>query len=255
MTDISRKRIKKLLNQVGFLNGLTFSLDPLVYDINVDKSSDRYKKSILSFKKFIDFKDDIRIREFVAEITADRTNVKFLVKIVEDLTRMGIWSDITTIEYAKNPYYDFAESSYSEPILVSKENSDIFLNIYERAKRGELKVIGYEILPILAKNLPQNYNCKIDKYLDNITIDSNGFLRLCLRIRGIECNKLALCDILSRDGKLVKPFNEIIRPYQIDKKSYCERCIWTCAMFTKLLAEEKMDMSLIDHEGHYENFS
>ena len=106
-------RLQDLMTSVDYIHGLTSSVDPVFDEVSTD---DRIKKSlagIMGLKKYRGI-----IKDLVAEITVTNDDVGDLYKLVKYLSNEGINSDVTFVDIAKTPYYDF--SNVTDPnILVS----------------------------------------------------------------------------------------------------------------------------------------
>jgi len=221
-TDQIQDKVKKLFSSVEYIEGFSVSVDPIIYEKN--NSSDRFLKSQQGLNNLMKYKNGIY--DPVAEITVDSENLKYLMELSEDLTSKGICSDITFIDIVKNKYYDF--SNITDPsILVQK--SDKLLEIFDYIIKNNLNVHMPEILPKIFNILPANMDCKIQNNIHNLTIDSDGSVRLCLRIRGTETPKNNLFSYLNSDGELNKMLIENIK---IDKSNYCQKCNWTCPLMS-----------------------
>ena len=134
-----------------------------------------------------------------------KLNVNHLYSLVEALSLAGINSDITFIDTAKNPYYDFSNIS-DENLLVTREEANSQLKML-LSSNFDIHMKDKLILEIY-NALPSNMDCKIDKKLHNVTIDADGSVRLCLRIRGILApTQLRVKNLFSKDDiKRVSPF-------------------------------------------------
>jgi MoaA/NifB/PqqE/SkfB family radical SAM enzyme len=221
-----QKSLNDLLEKVE-VKGLSSSVDPLIFDPNISKDNDRYKKCIAGFNRLKSLKG--KIKDLVAEITVDNDNVKYLYPLVKELSNNGISSSITFIDISKSPYYDFANVT-DENVLVkpTKELSDIFKRIIDE----KLDVhMADKLLPKLFEILPSEYDCELEKNLTNITIDADGACRLCLRIGGRHTTSASVTNFLDYDGKINPLFLDLIKR---DKKELCLRCNWTCVLHTNL---------------------
>jgi len=250
MTDYSYDKIKELVEELGFLNGLTFTIDPILWDDAWDKNDDRYKKSKSAYDKFMSLRMDKRIREFVALVCVDSNNINYLHKMTRELTKAGVWLDLITLETKLNKYYDFAtEMDYDLLPKAKSEHIKIFQEVYEKAEKGEYLVLAHPMIKhLLIPSLPQHYNCTIEKYFDTITIDADAKFRLCLRIRGTETPKFDIMDILDENGDLnLEVFNQLKEALSFDKQNYCYGCMWTCPMFGELIAKGIIDPEMMNH--------
>jgi len=233
--------IKNLLDKVDHIQGITSSIDPMILDKTVNKNTDRYKKCIAGLERLKQFKG--KINDIVAEITVDNKSIDYLYDLVKLLSDMGINSDITTVDIAKNRYYDFSTIT-DEKVLVPKSQKvkDIFQKIID----DKLDVhMAETLLPKIYDILPANLDCGIEKNVHNMTIDADGSVRLCLRLRGVMTPNMKAYDCIDDNGNLHFSYKEFIR---IDKKNYCKGCNWTCMCMSKILIEEEDNVDNLIHK-------
>jgi MoaA/NifB/PqqE/SkfB family radical SAM enzyme len=238
-----------LFLNVEYITGLTSSVDPIIFNENY-QGTDIIKKSLEGLKRLIHYKGIVK--DLVAEITVDSKTVKYLYSLVEELTKHNISSSITFIDPAKSPYYDFSNVT-DDSLLVKK--SDEVLSILNKIIKDGLNVHMKDILiSQIYESLPSNYNCNLEKDLHNLTIDANGSLRMCLRIRGIETPRFNLLETILEDGSLHPGLKRSIGR---DKENYCRLCNWTCPIFSQITSkDENMVKNLLHEEirkDHNEN--
>jgi MoaA/NifB/PqqE/SkfB family radical SAM enzyme len=222
-TNEIRPLIDKLFERVEFVKGFTASVDP---SFNEEYTDDRVIKSIAGFNNLLALKD--RVDDVVAEITVMKHNVKYLYRLVQLLTANGISSDITFIDIAKSPYYDFSDIK-DESLLVdqSPELADMFQLLQDKHLDIHMKDV---LLPMIWHTLPSNMNCELEKNVHNVTVDADGTLRLCLRIRGTHTPKLVkIPNLIDLDGKVSFIAEKAIAK---DKKVYCQGCNHTCLLMS-----------------------
>jgi MoaA/NifB/PqqE/SkfB family radical SAM enzyme len=222
-TNEIRPLIDKLFERVEFVKGFTASVDP---SFNEEYTDDRVIKSIAGFNNLLALKD--RVDDVVAEITVMKHNVKYLYRLVQLLTANGISSDITFIDIAKSPYYDFSDIK-DESLLVdqSPELADMFQLLQDKHLDIHMKDV---LLPMIWHTLPSNMNCELEKNVHNVTVDADGTLRLCLRIRGTHTPKLVkIPNLIGSDGKVSFIAEKAIAK---DKKVYCQGCNHTCLLMS-----------------------
>ncbi len=233
--------IENLIMKTDKIMGLTSSVDPLIIQ-PLSQDTDRYKKSVAGFKKLIELKDFID--DVVAEITVDRYNVKYLYQLVKLLSDNGINSDITFVDIAKTPYYDF--SNVTDKNLLVQRTPELEDQI-QRIIDEKLDVhMAKTLLPVLLDNLPANINCEMEKTIHNMTIDAEGSLRMCLRIRGTQTPRIQAIDAFTKDGKLHPFVYEMITK---DKKLYCRGCQWSCVLMSKMLNRGNVDIGDLVHDN------
>lgn len=224
-TEEIQPKIEYVLSWVeGGLKGLTSSIDPV---FNKKEPSDRIQKSIQGFKNLHRFRHEIR--DLVAEITVMRDNVPQIYDLIKALSDYGINSDLTFVDIAKNPYYDFSNIT-DKSLLVrqSPELADQFQKLYDD-KSLNIHMKDY-LLPALWEILPSNMDCGIEKDVHNISIDADGSVRLCLRIRGVTTPSNVDCYNLFTENYKISPFAKacIIK----DKERFCELCNHTCMLMS-----------------------
>jgi MoaA/NifB/PqqE/SkfB family radical SAM enzyme len=252
MTDAAYKKLLSLLNKGIQINSITGTVDACLFDKNVDKKDDKYKKSKLALERLCTFSQMPNVKEVVAEVCITRNDYHLLESLLEELTRRKIYADIFPIETRYNKYYDFAAPVDHDLLLpYDKDTIKTLEKIYKRSKRGELLIIGDEVIKYMINFLPQNYKCKIPQTFSTMTIDSDGKVRLCIRIKGTRCEelKLTIPDILSKNGKYKKKLSaKLSKAMMLDMQNYCRGCMWTCAMFSDLEQQGLIDFNTVSHE-------
>jgi len=236
-----KSKFKELLNNISYLKSLTVSIDPIILSDKI-YDEDIFKKSLEGFfniSEYVGYIDDL-----VAEITVTKESLSYLYPLVKILTRIGINSDITFLDISKNNFYDFSNiTSYDNMVFKSSELCEIFEKMMEENLSINMRD---DFLPIIFKHLPSNNDCKIDEEVHNITIDSDGSIRLCLRIMGIDTpKKFNIKNLLDKTGTLNL---NLKNSFKEDKNKLCEKCNWTCMIHSKILNEndEMIDDLLLD---------
>ena len=220
--------MEKLISETDYITGLTSSVDPIIF--SEEEGTDRVKKSIKGLERLKKYRECIK--DIVAEITVDSRTIGYLYQLVYELSNLGISSDITVIDIAKSPYYDFAHIT-DESLLVQKDS--ILLDAFNQILDNNLDVhMARVLLPEIVSILPSNLDCEIEKDIHNLTIDADGSVRLCLRIRGVMTPKIKAINYISEDGKLNFVLKKMLKS---DKEKYCRKCNWTCMSMSKLLSK------------------
>ena len=219
---IDQKRIKQFFSKVEYVKGFTCSIDPILMK-NLGVRCNTLDKSISGLKTLTEFKNEIE--DPVAEITCNRYNIKYIYPLVEKLTLEGICSDITAIDISKNKHYDFSNVT-DENILLQK--TDELINCFNKIIDDKLNVHLPEILPEILNTLPSNMDCNPIDRMKNLVIDSDGSMRLCLRIRGLETPKNKFFKYI-KENMLDELLTNIIK----DKNNLCSKCNWTCQLMVK----------------------
>jgi MoaA/NifB/PqqE/SkfB family radical SAM enzyme len=232
--------IENLLNKCEEIKGFTASIDPVLSDENAD--SDRVRKSKEGFKSLLKIKE--KVKDVVAEITVMKENEHLLYKLVKLLSENGINSDITFIDIAKSPYYDF--SNVTDQTVLVRQSAHLADQLQ---KINEDKSLDIHMKDILLQKmwdiLPSNMDCEIEKDLHNVSVDADGTIRLCLRIRGTFAPTLVnLKNLLRNDGKISLIAHAAIKK---DKLQYCKLCNHTCQIMSKVINEQNLDATDLVH--------
>ncbi len=212
---------------VDKIKGFTASVDPVFFDDN--ESEDSIRKSLNGFTNLVEMKDSIE--DVVAEITVMKHNQQHLFALILMLSGNGINSDITFIDIAKSPYYDFSNISDTN-LLVEQtpQLSDQFQKIHDSDVDVHMKDV---LLPVIWHTLPSNMDCEIDKNLHNVSVDADGTIRLCLRIRGVYTpNAITPANLFDENNDISPIAHTAIRK---DKENYCKLCNHTCHIMSKYI--------------------
>ncbi len=232
----------KLLNAVGGkLKGFTASIDPIFTDKH-HPDTDRYRKSIQglhSLRGMKEYCDDL-----VAEITVMRDDVEHLYNAVKKLSGYGISSDITFVDIAKSDYYDF--SNVTEERELVDISPELAYELMDILAEDELNVhMKSFLIPAIYKILPSNMDCEIEKDLHNVSIDADGSVRLCLRIRGVMTPMTTrVSDLIDSDGNINRVAHHLIA---MDKAALCKQCNHTCHLMSKYLNDKNLDPHELVH--------
>jgi MoaA/NifB/PqqE/SkfB family radical SAM enzyme len=237
-TEAVKPLIKNLVDKVGKIKGFTASVDPVFNE--VDSKEDRVIKSFIGYQNLIDMKkycDDV-----VAEITVMKSNQEHLYELLKILTLQGISGDITFVDIAKSEFYDFSNIR-DENLLV--ERTPELTKIFQRLMDSDFDIhMKKVLLPAIWEILPSDMDCDIQHILHNITIDADGSLRLCLRIRGVYTPMfIDIETFLNDDGVISSLFTEMIGH---DKKTYCKKCNHTCLLMSDYI-ERKEETEILIH--------
>lgn len=243
-TEEIQPLILKLINDVhGDIKGFTASVDPIFYSTSSDDDvGDRIRKSLQGLENLKRMKK--YCKDVVAEITVMKHNQQHIHELVTYLSREGISSDITFIDIAKNPYYDFSNIT-DESMLVepSKIISDQFHSLLEN---DDVDIHMKEtLLPAILNTLPSNMDCKIDEGLHNISIDADGSIRLCLRIRGVLTPKFINMQTLFNERYEIPP--AVLSILSVDKRNYCKLCNHTCQLMSKIIDDDNLGLRELVH--------
>lgn len=242
-TEQIKPLIEKLINDVrGRIKGFTASVDP-VFFATEDVDEDSVIKSLSGFenlKKMKEVCDDV-----VAEITVMKHNQQYLYKLVQLLTEAGINSDVTFIDIAKNPYYDFA--NVSDPDLLVGQSS-VLAEQFQLISDNDVDVhMKQTLIPAIWGILPSDMDCEIDKNLHNISIDADGSIRLCLRVRGVLTPKMIpnVSYLLQTEDYSVNRVAQTI--IATDKRKHCKLCNHTCHLMSKIIDDHDLNPDDLVH--------
>jgi molybdenum cofactor biosynthesis enzyme MoaA len=224
--------VKKLIDRVGKIKGYTASIDPILVRKNI-AFSDRFRKTREGFE-FLKWMTN-HCNDVVAEITVMKEDIGSIYSLVKFLSENGINSDITFIDIAKNIHYDFSNIYKSDNLVwPSAQLAEEFSLLH---KDKDLDIHMKDVL--LRKTwdiLPSDMDCEIEKDLHNISIDADGSIRLCLRIRGVATPEaISIKNLISKDGTILK---SALKAIQKDKSDYCQKCNHTCQIMSKYINEK-----------------
>ncbi len=233
-TDELEPALENLISLTGSIEGYTFSIDPLIVsDLN---DIDRVKKSRQGLDRVLKYKE--YINDLVAEVTIDKRNIDYIVPLVREMTSLGICSDLTFIDIAHSPYYDFSNISDDKLLVMNTPKlRKQFDTIYKENLNIHLGKTFYDKVLKVSKS---NMDCGIEKDFHNLTIDADGSVRLCLRMRGVYTPRTFSADkIFMKDGSIRKDFKKFIKT---DKEAYCRGCNHSCMIMSK-----KVDVNELIH--------
>lgn len=239
-TDQVQERIFALYEELGPYRGFTSSVDPIIL-AEGNQSGDICAKSRSGLGRLAYMKDRGMADDVVAEITVTKESLSYLYDVVYELSCRGIYSSITVIDEQKSPYYDFSNVLPDQGVMVEKDSGirAQFDKILNRRKSDRLKIHIPDLLNKLYDVLPSNMFCDIYKDIHNVTIDSDGLFRLCLRVKGVSSPTLELDQVISEDGKIQPKFKEV---QQLDYQNYCKGCNHTCLLMSGIFND-----SIISH--------
>lgn len=222
--------IKRLWEETDYVEGFTSSVDPIFNEIGA--TEDRVKKSVEGMKRLKIIQELGYAKDVVAEITVMNHNKHLLYQLVRELSQVGIYSDITFVDIAKSMYYDFSNVKDQSQLVSPK--FDMGKIFYDMMNDDSLLIHMKDLLlPAMFDTLPSDMNCELEKGVHNVSVDADGSIRLCLRIRGTITPKMFhlsnMFDV--HDPTLLAAgFSDAIR---LDKKRLCELCNHSCLIMSK----------------------
>lgn len=240
--------IKKLFDRVDHIEGFTSSVDPIFNEIGVKE--DRIKKSVEGLLRLKEIQAAGKVSDVVAEITVMKHNQHLLYKLVRELSDEEIYSDITFVDIAKTRYYDFSnvwdESFLVKPTFeLAEELSDILTD--DRL----LVHMKDTLIPEMFNTLPSDFDCEIEKGVHNITIDADGSIRLCLRVRGVATPSFHVNELFDPIYPTLIS-NDVFSVLKGDKKHYCKLCNHSCLMMSKAIDREIDEVDKLVHSDKRE---
>ena len=228
--------IKRLFKETDYVDGFTSSVDPIFNEIGVKE--DRVKKSIEGLQRLKEIQARGDVNDVVAEITVMNHNKHLLHQLVSELSDNEIYSDITFVDIAKSVYYDFS-NVHDASQLVDK-SFDLAMLFDEMIDDDSLLVhMKGILLPRMFDTLPSNMDCELDKSVHNISVDADGSIRLCLRIRGSVLPKMYNLENLfdkNQPELLTSNFSNTVR---YEKGRMCKLCNHSCLLMSKYIDDEE----------------
>jgi len=167
-------------------------------------------------------------------VTIDRRNIEYILPLVRKLTKLGICSDLTFIDISHSNYYDFSNIKDNKLLVLPYPSVHRQFNtMYVEHLNIHMGKSFYDkVLNVSGSNM----DCELERDFNNLTIDADGSVRLCLRIRGNNTpNNFKVNEIFMENGHLNKDFLNIISQ---DKEDYCLGCNWTCSIMAKMISDE-----------------
>jgi len=225
--------ISKLMQDVDDqIKGFSASVDPVFYE--EDEAPDRIRKSLQGYASLVSMKD--RVKDVVAEITVMDHNVQHLYTLVKKLSNEGISSDITFVDIAKSQFYDFSNvTDRSMLVHQTAQLAEEFKKLHE--DKDVLVHMKDLLLRKMWATLPSNMDCEIDKSLHNVSVDADGTIRLCLRVRGTWTPGIVnLKNLFTDEGDISVVAQSAIKR---DKKDYCKLCNHTCHIMSKYIDDNE----------------
>ncbi len=240
-TDGIQEKIEKLIYNVGYLQGLTSSIDPSIF---INNRNDIINKSIKGLNGLIKFKN--YVKDLVAEITVDKNTIHNLYNLVKILSDNDISSSITFLDISKSDFYDFSNIKSNENLVYPTKNTK---EILKRILNDNLNVHMKDLIyNKISEILPSNLKCyENNKTIHNLTIDADGSIRCCLRIQGKYCpTNNTIENVFDENYNVSQNYK---MNFENDYISYCKGCNWTCMLFSDLLSK---DYSKLDNLLHSE---
>ena len=240
--------LQKLFNKVNHIEGFTSSVDPIFNEIGVNEDS--IKKSIEGLKRLKEIQATGLVKDVVAEITVMNHNQHLLYELVSNLSEEEIYSDITFVDISKSSLYDF--SNIRDESALVKPSFDLAVMFQALLSDDKLLIHMKDLLlPQMFDTLPSNFDCELEEGLHNLTIDADGSIRLCLRIRGASTPIYNIKELFDESyPQLIS--NDIFNALKSDKKRYCKLCNHSCLMMSKYIDETNKEVDELVHSDKRE---
>ena len=160
------------------------------------------------------------VKDLMAIVVITKTNLYEIIDLVKFFSNQDIWTTVTLLDFPRSEHYDFARMV---PIEIPSEDKvrEVCNKLYQMKLDGYLlhdPAYYYKVLP---NYVIKPYFCK--KPWGSLTIDADGRLRLCYRIRGVKLPKFSALDIGRKD-------KEILEAYHYDYQHLCKGCNWECVI-------------------------
>jgi len=226
---MTEKRFKRLVEIP--LRNWSFSWD-FTGDKHIQAKTNQGYRWALRFKEVL--KDNIDVMALT--VLKDEIDVNRFEETIKEFSDKGIWFELSLLDFPKNEYYDFAEISPFKP--MKKEN---LIEIMEKAI--ELKQKGYLIhnnlewlelnIRMADESLEGNLICP--NPIPLLSVDSDGKVRLCNRIRGRETTRYELKDVFER-------WDEVVKAVKSDWVNLCEGCNLDCVFMYWTAPDRKAEI-------------
>lgn len=247
-TPVVQPMLKKLFDKVGYVEGFTSSVDPVFNEIGLKQ--DRIQKSIEGLKRLKEIQGAGLVKDVVAEITVMKHNQDYLYELIRELSKEEIYSDITFVDIAKSSYYDF--SNVKDKHFLVKPSFDLAVMFQEFLSDDNLLIHMKDLLlPQMFDTLPSNFDCELEKGIHNITIDADGSIRLCLRIRGIVTPTYRITELFDETNPSLIS-SDVCEMIKSDKKHECKLCNHSCLMMSKYIDETNKEVNNLVHSDKRE---
>lgn len=228
--------IKRLFEQTEIVEGFTSSVDPIFYHHGY-ASEDRISKSVEGLKRLKDMQSAGNVKDVVAEITVMNENQHMLIPLLQELSKNEIYSDITFVDITKSRYYDF--SNVPDEDMLVKPSWKLATILSEIMSDDKLLIHMKELLiPKMFDNLPSNFDCELERSVHNVTVDADGSMRLCLRIRGTLIPHIHVSELFDETypNLVSKDYYDLMC---MDKRRLCKLCNHSCLMMSQYIDEHE----------------
>ena len=224
--------IERLFKETDYVEGFTSSVDPIFHH-NGYASADRITKSVEGLRRLKEIQARGDVKDVVAEITVMNENQHMLIDLLRELSKHEIYSDITFVDIAKSEYYDFSNVTNDE--MLVQPSWELAQSLSEIMMDDDLLIHMKDILiPRMYDTLPSNFDCLLERSVHNVTVDADGTMRLCLRIKGTLCPNIHVSELFDSYNLVHKDFYDLMC---VDKRRLCQRCNHSCLMMSQYIDE------------------
>jgi MoaA/NifB/PqqE/SkfB family radical SAM enzyme len=247
-TNDVRGKILRVMDEVGGFKGITGSIDPVV--LQEPDNSQIQLKSAAALKFLTGIV--MYVKDVVAEVTMTKDTVKQTYDLIKMLSDVGIYTSLSAIDISKNDMYDFsAIKDKNQLVEQTIELKELFYKLM--LDESLLIHMKHQILPTLFNYIDSSYNCEVEKTLHNLTIDADGSVRTCLRIKGVHTptaindrNLFNRTHGFSEDTFSLNPY--LFKSIADDRENFCKGCNHTCMMMSKYVEDHENEANkIIDH--------
>jgi len=210
------------------LKGIQLKNYSISYDgagANVTANSGSQIKSNMGLGTAIEMKNS-GVKDIHATITVTKKNLEGVPIMVEFLTSLGIWAEVTYIHWSKGKRYDyFPTKEEMKDLIITREQEDDVNKVMDlliEMKKGDRFLIHNDVdcLETLKKHIYElDWKCNS---IASLCIEADGKMRTCLHYNGKHCKKFTIFDLKNKN-KLAK----FIKAHEKDREE-CEGCAWDC---------------------------
>jgi MoaA/NifB/PqqE/SkfB family radical SAM enzyme len=206
------------------LNNFSAGLDYPPYTKYMDLSNvskDELEKSYDAWATFIYLSKNHPEVEKHATVTVSKNNFRFLPKIISNLDKLGVYSNINFVHWDKDNSFDFFPGKDEmQSYIIKPEEYDELRNVLDEVKQNGILVQNRQMLDMDVNRLVEmEWHCKGDPY-GGPTIDADGSLRVCGYRKGERTSKFNIFDL----PKYGEQWEQAVYEDAMD----CPGCSWSC---------------------------
>jgi MoaA/NifB/PqqE/SkfB family radical SAM enzyme len=189
-------RYKDTFFESGYLDNLSCGIDyPVGEGIFID--DDSYRKSIDAWHGFKWIKKEYPDIDTQGTITIHKKNIKYAPRLVQNLSKLGVFVGINFIHWNKDGKYDFFPKKEEIPdLMFNKEDYPMVKEIMNRIADSPNNLLQNPEFIIEEPKMLLNmgWHCDGNPY-GGPTIDADGHLRCCGYRRGTYTPKYTIFDL------------------------------------------------------------